>query len=183
MPGTMDPRDAVTRFDEILPNNRLVVHDAGHFDTWVRDEITIDHPDNHIWTLDFEAIGQGLPIGIGSAIATDERTCITFCGDAGIMMSLQELETAVRHNVSIIVIIMNDETLGAEYHVSTNPPDASVIESPDFEAVAKSFGAKGFTVRSVSEINEIVHELEGDVSEPVVIDCKINRNVRNRLYG
>jgi thiamine pyrophosphate-dependent acetolactate synthase large subunit-like protein len=184
--GTMDPRDVVRRLDELLPADRFVVHDAGHFATWVRDAIDIPGPDDHIWTLDLAAVGLGLPIGIGAAVATEERTPVTFCGDAGIMMSLQELETAVRYDVPIVVVVMNDETLGAEYHVGTGDdyaPAAAEIESPDVGAVAEALGAEGYTVRSVAELDGLADRIGGRPDGPVVVDCRTNRNVRNRLYG
>lgn len=185
-PDTMDPRDLVRRLDEILPAERLVVHDAGHFATWVRDAVEIPSPEDHLWTLDLAAVGQGLPIGIGSALATTGRACVTVCGDAGLMMSLQEIETAVRYEVPIIVVVMNDETLGAEYHVgqgSTDQPATAEIESPDIGAVAEALGAEGHTVRSVSELDAIADRLGQRPAGPVVVDCRTDRNVRNRLYG
>lgn len=185
-PGTIDPRDVVKRLDEILPDERLVVHDAGHFATWVRDGITISHPNNHIWTLDVAAIGQGLPIGIGSAVATQNRTCVTFCGDAGFMMSIQEVETAARYDIPMIIIVMNDETLGAEYHVEAStgdPPEAAIINSPDLGAVAETLGAEGYTVRSTDDLDALEDQLGRRPTKPIVVDCRTNRNVRNRLYG
>lgn len=184
--GRMDPRELVGRLDELLPRDRLVVTDAGHFATFVIDGITVRHPDDFVWTLDFTAVGQGLSIGIGAALAATDRDCITFCGDAGFMMALQEVETAARHDVPITIVVMNDTTLGAEYHQAGNAGysgDVAVIDTPDLAAVAEGLGAIGHSIRSASDLDAARDRLESDVSRPVVLDCRLDRDVRHRLYG
>lgn len=184
-PGTVDPRELIQALDDILPADRLVVNDAGLFLTWVLDGISIDHPDQHIWTLDFVAVGQALPIGMGAAVAS-ERTCLTFCGDAGFLMALPELETAVREGISLTIVIMNDGTLGAEYYqalMAGFSGDAAVLGAPEFADVARSMGAHGYTIRSMSDVDAVAEFISGEPDGPVVVDCKINREVRHRVVG
>lgn len=184
--GRMDPRDVVRTLDEILPQERLVVTDAGHFATWVLDGISPHHPDQFIWTLDFTAIGQGLSVGIGAALSAPGRNCTTFCGDAGFMMALQEVETAARHEVPITVVVMNDTTLGAEYHQARNAGysgDAAVVDTPNIAELADDLGADGHLVRSTADIEAVRDRLDGAQSGPVVLDCRIDRDVRHRIYG
>jgi len=182
VPGTIDPRDLVVTLDELIPQDKKVVADAGHFTRWVMDGIHT-RPDDFTFTLDFAAIGLGLPMGVGTAVAVDDRPCITVCGDAGLMMSIQELETAVRNEIPMTLVVMNDSSLGSEYHSldqGGEPPDVALVPSPDFADIAESFGAEGYTVRSIDELEAISDVLGQSQDGPVVVDCKVNHEVRHR---
>jgi acetolactate synthase-1/2/3 large subunit len=181
-PDTMDPRDLVESLNEILPENRKVITDAGHFTRWVVDGIQTD-PEDFTFTLDFAAIGLGLPMGIGTAVATKDYSCIAVCGDAGFMMSIQELETAVRNGIPMTIIVMNDSSLGSEYHsldAKGEDPNVALVSSPNFADIAESIGAEGYTVRSFDDLHAISDKLSQKPEGPLVIDCKINHNIRHR---
>ena len=182
VPDTVDPRELIESLNEILPENRKVVTDAGHFTRWVVDGIQTD-PEDFTFTLDFAAIGLGLPMGVGTAVTAKDYTCITVCGDAGFMMSIQELETAVRNDIPMTIIVMNDSSLGSEYHsldASGEDPDVALVSSPDFADIAESIGAKGYTVRSYDDLHTIADKLGQKPEGPLVVDCKVNHNVRHR---
>lgn len=182
-PDRIDPRDLVRTLDRLLPDDRILVSDGGHFSRWVLDGIATPEPDDLIWTLDFSAIGQGLPHGIGAAVNSGERTCVTICGDAGFMMSMQEIETAVRHGLPMIVIVMNDSALGTEYHsllTANEFADVARIDAPDTAAVAEALGADGYAAGSVDELEAIDDVLGHRPDGPVVVDCRTNREVRHR---
>jgi acetolactate synthase-1/2/3 large subunit len=182
MPDTMDPRDLVESLNEILPVNRKVITDAGHFTRWVADAIQTD-PEDFTFTLDFAAIGLGLPMGVGTAVTAENYSCIMVCGDAGFMMSIQELETAVRNDIPMTIIVMNDSSLGSEYHsldAKGEDPDVALVSSPDFADIAESIGAEGHTVRSFDDLYTISDKLGQKPEGPLVIDCKVNHNVRHR---
>lgn len=185
LPGTIDQRDLVGRLDSMLPSDRLVITDGGAFLTWVLDGITISNPEDFVWTVDFVTLGLGHPMGIGAAHPETDRTPIIFCGDAGFQMSIQELNTAVREGVSMIVVILNDNALGAEYHKLGDlggNPDASLLESPSFASIAEAYGATGYTIRSVADLEKVEEAIASRPDGPVVLDCKINREVRHRSY-
>lgn len=181
--GRIDPRDLVRGLDRILPENRIVVSDRGHFSRWVLDGISTPEPSDLLWTLDFAAIGQGLPHGIGAALNSGDRTPVTVCGDAGFMMSLQEVETAVRHEVPLTIVVMNDSALGTEYHslLTTGKfANVALVEAPDVAGVARSLGADGYTVRSSDDLEAISDALGQRPNGPIVVDCKTNNTVRHR---
>ncbi len=181
--GRVNPRELVPLLDRILPDERIVVTDGGHFAGWIVDGIRTPGPEQFIWTLDFLSMGLGLPIGIGAALADERRACVTFCGDLGFMMALQELETAARHGVPITVIVMNDNAAGVEYqHLVQEDKyaDVALIETPDVAEVARSLGAEGYTVRDASDVEAISDELARKPDRPVVVDCKLNPDVLHR---
>lgn len=181
----MDPRTVVRFLDSTLPEDRLVITDGGHHTNWVLDGINIPDPGSVVWTLDFAAVGQALPIGVGGALAADARNCVAFCGDAGFMMVLQEVDTAVRLDAPIVVVVMNDDALGSEYHqlnLVDECADAAIVGSPDIETVARGLGAESHTARSIDDLEGIADELRGPRETPLVVNCLINHEVRHRSY-
>lgn len=180
-PGTIDPRELVTTLDELLPAEKKVVADGGHLTRWVLDGINTP-PEDFTFTLDFASIGLGLPMGIGTAVAA-EKPCVTVCGDAGFMMSIQELETAIRNDIPITIFVMNDSSLNSEYHsleVNGEDPEVARVPAPDFAEVAKALGADGHTVRSIDEVEALSEEIRSEPDGQLVVDCKVNHLVRHR---
>lgn len=181
-PETMDPRELVVELNDLLPEDRVVATDAGHFTRWVMDGIEAD-PRDFVFSLDFASIGLGVPMGIGAARANEGRPCITVSGDAGFMMSIQEIETAVRNEIPMTIIVMNDSSLGSEYHSLDKRgynPDTALVSTPDFAAIAEGIGAEGYTARSLEEVHELSEVLGRNPETVAVIDCKINHEVRHR---
>lgn len=178
----LDPRRVVSSLNESLPDDRLILHDTGHHALWVLDGIDISDVGDFIWTLDFSAVGEGVKLAIGAATASGSRTCVLFCGDAGFMMSLQEVETAARHDIPILVVVLNDAALGAEYHsIRTvgGDPDSSNIATPNIGEVAQTLGASGHTVSEAADLHSVRASIEDGVDGPMVIDCRINKDVKN----
>ncbi len=179
--GTLDPRALVRRLDAVLPADRKLVVDAGHFTRWCVDAIRAP-PEDFTFTLDFASIGLGLPQGIGTAAASDEPV-VTVCGDAGFMMSVQEVETAARNDIGLTIVVMNDDSLGSEYHsldVDGEPPEVGRVPAPEIADVAGSLGARATTVRSLDDLEAIADLLGAPQEEPFVVDCKVNPLVRHR---
>ncbi|MFC6719221.1 thiamine pyrophosphate-binding protein [Natrialbaceae archaeon GCM10025810] len=184
VPGTIDPRELVTLLNEHLPESKRVVVDAGHHTRWCLDGIHTP-PEAFTFTLDFASIGLGLPMGVGTALASDDP-CVTICGDAGFLMSLQEVETAVRNEIPVTIVVVNDASLGSEYHsldAAGEAPDVALVSTPDFADVAESLGADGVTVRTVEDLEAITETIGADRDGPLVIDCKVNHEVRHRSKG
>jgi len=100
-------------------------------------------------------------------------------------MAIQELNTVAREQIPITFIVMNDQALGSEYHqldLAGENATAAQCDTPDFEAVAQDFGIEGYTIRSLDDLNEIIDPLSQKPQKPMVVDCRINREVRHRFY-
>ncbi len=181
----MDPRDVVRFLDRTVAEDRRVVVDGGHFTNWVLDGIAVSHPDSFVWTLDFAAVGQGLPIGVGAAVATPDRPTLAVCGDAGFMMTPSTIDTAARNDVPLVVVVINDGALGSEYHQLERIDEhsaAALVDSPDIAAVAEGLGAESHTVRSLEDLEDIDAAFGADRDGPLVVDCRVNHAVRHRAY-
>jgi thiamine pyrophosphate-dependent acetolactate synthase large subunit-like protein len=99
-------------------------------------------------------------------------------------MHLPEFETACRYGIPILVVVMNDEALGAEYHKARSAgldPRLAVIPTPELGQVAVALGGSGATVRTTAELTAALAEYVRD-PRPTVIDVRITRNVLSIPY-
>ena len=109
----VDPRAAVRLLDEALPEGFGLVAGNGHFTAFLTEMRRPRHP--YTVTVAFGCIGQALGNAIGATVATGSpMVCID--GDSSIMMTLVEFDTLARYALPLLVIVMNDQALGAEYH-------------------------------------------------------------------
>jgi thiamine pyrophosphate-dependent acetolactate synthase large subunit-like protein len=112
----MDPRTFTKAMDAVLPQERVVVSDGGHFVGWPARHLAV--PDHRGWCIpiDFQSIGLGLSAAIGAAHAQPKRLIVLAVGDGGFLMSLADLETAIRLGIRICVLVYNDAAYSAEVH-------------------------------------------------------------------
>ena len=111
-------------------------------------------------------------------MSVPDRPVLAVEGDGSLMMNIQELDTAARHRLPLVVVIMNDGALTAEtikLRVEGYDPGLAVYPTPDFAAVAKGFGWKAATIRDGVSIAELVraHAWQG----PLLIDARISREI------
>jgi len=182
--GVLDPREFLSIVDSAMPDERFIVTDAGHAMFFVFDEIKPHSPDDRIWGADFASMMVGIPLGIGTSIARPDKHTVAFVGDGGFMMSIPELDTAVREQIPMTVIVLNDEAYGAEVHYLENwglPTDIALFETPDLAAIAASLGCESVVVRNREEAEAAVARI-GRTDKPYVIDARTNIDVIHRLW-
>ncbi|MFC6725451.1 thiamine pyrophosphate-dependent enzyme, partial [Halobium palmae] len=181
----MHPRELMAALDEALPEDRLVVSDSGQATGWVINGITVRRPEDYVWPMEFGTIGLAHPFAQGAAHADDDRLIVAFCGDAGFLMSLQELDTAVRRDLPLLVVVVDDEALGAEYQqlITKNEHEAAAaIPTPDFASIAEGFGAEGYTVSSTDDLESVADRIGRNADGPVVLDCEVDREARHPFF-
>lgn len=156
--GVVDPRDAVEALEAQLPADWEMVNSSGHCSSFVAQMPS--RPQERFLTIrEFGAIGNGTSFAMGVAAARPDSTVVLFDGDGSLLMNVQELETIRRHNLNILIIIMNDGAYGSEVHKLRSEglsEEGSVFGFTDFAAVAKGFGLQGATITDVSEIPALV---------------------------
>ncbi len=177
----IDPRTLSRTVNELLPKDRAVAVDSGHFLGY--PSMYLDVPDARAWVFPngFQAVGLGLGNAIGAAIATPERPTVAAIGDGGAFMALAELETAVRERLKLLVLIYDDAAYGAEvHHFAPMGHDVSLVQFPeaDLAAIAKAAGASALTVRSTDDLQGPVELwLNEPRPGPLVVDAKVNPKI------
>src|SRR5262249_54299886 len=113
---TMDVRKAMVRLNSAVPENRVLVTDAGRFLGAPWRLIDVPDPHSFVFTIHFGAIGLGMPYAIGASLAAPGRPIVLVTGDGGFMLGgLVEFSTAVRNKVDLVVLLCNDNSFGAEH--------------------------------------------------------------------
>jgi acetolactate synthase-1/2/3 large subunit len=143
------------------------------------------HADAFQVTSEFGSIGQALTASIGSAIGRPDRKHVIIEGDGSILMAIQELDTASRYGVDLLVVVMNDRGLGAEaLKLEALGFDASAarMETPDLVAMARSMGGDGAQVRTLDELRTATQQFqsEGGVR---LLDVQISQRVMSGPYA
>ena len=176
----IDPRTLTIEIDRLLPSERAVAVDSGHFLGY--PSMYIDVPDAQAWIFPngFQAVGLGLGNAIGAAVARPERPTVAAIGDGGAFMALAELETAVRLRLKLLVVIYDDNAYGAEvHHFEPMGHDVSMVRFPDADlaAIARACGAAAAVVRKVADLQAIERWLADPSAGPLVLDAKVNPTI------
>jgi thiamine pyrophosphate-dependent acetolactate synthase large subunit-like protein len=173
--GRMDPRTLSIALDALLPDERTVAVDSGHFMGFPPMYLRVPDPAGFVFTQAFQSIGLGLASGIGAAIARPDRLTVACLGDGGALMSLPELETLARLRLPMLVVIYNDAAYGAEvHHFRPHGHPVELVQFPDtdFAALASAAGARGVTVRGPDDLGAVEDWLASR-DGPLIVDAKI----------
>jgi thiamine pyrophosphate-dependent acetolactate synthase large subunit-like protein len=176
----IDPRTLTIALDDLLPMERTVATDSGHFLGYPSMYLAVPDQQGFVFSQAFQSVGLGLASGVGAAVARPDRLCVAAIGDGGALMALGELETAARYRLPMVVVIYNDAAYGAEVHhfgPLGHPVHLTRFPDTDFAALARAAGAEGITVRDSGELSPIKAWLERR-DGPLVIDAKVNPDVR-----
>jgi acetolactate synthase-1/2/3 large subunit len=179
--GRLDPRSVAIRIGGLLPSNRVVVSDGGHFIGWANMYWPIASPDRmHMVGTAFQAIGLGWPSVAGAAIAKPDSTVVLTTGDGGGLMALADLETAVRvAGGRGMAVVWNDAAYSAEVNVYGSKGYAlgpMLIPEVDFAALATGVGAEGVVVRYLGDLDRLGTWAAEDAGTRsfLVLDCRVS---------
>jgi acetolactate synthase-1/2/3 large subunit len=181
-PGTVDPREAVIALDQIVPPDIGLLSGSGMTSAFCSMLMTRRRglvQGGHF----FGCIGQMLPAAMGAVVATG-KPAMLIDGDASVMMHLAEFETAVRYNMPLMVVVMNNEALGAEYYkldAHEMETRGSQITTPDLGKVAVSFGGRGRKATTIDELSLAAKEFVAKPG-PMMVDLRISKSVPSIPY-
>lgn len=174
--GTIDLRYALSRLNEVIPAERVVVQDGGRFMIEAWKVVEVSDPSAYVHTVNSASIGLGMSEAIGAAAASDQPVLL-ITGDGGFMLGgLSEFNTAVRQGLDLIVVVCNDGGYGAEYIQFVRKemaPSLATFVWPDFAPVASSLGGDGLTVRNEADL-DVALEAINRRNRPLLIDLKID---------
>jgi acetolactate synthase I/II/III large subunit len=177
--GTVDPRQFMLEMDRHLPEDAVVIVGGGHFMAFAMQYLRNPSARSFELVCDFMCIGQGIPAGVGAAVAAPDRPVVVIEGDASALMHIQELETAARSGIPLLVLVLNDAALGAEYHGLVGDGmrgDVALASTPALADVAAALGGAGMTVTSPEQASDIMTWYEPKRG-PHLVDVRISRNV------
>ncbi len=173
----IQPNGLFKQLRKVLPKNSAITLDAGTLCLQATDALEYYNPPSLFTPLDFGLVGFSFACGLGVKVARPEKKVISLMGDGGFGMTISELSTAVEYGINTITIVMNNKSWGAEKAYQKDFYGkrylGADISSPPFDKVAELYGAKGFKVKKVSEINQAVREAL-KINKPVVIDVDVD---------
>jgi thiamine pyrophosphate-dependent acetolactate synthase large subunit-like protein len=178
--GYIHPAQLTAALEKLLPTQRTVVMDGGHFIGWPATGWSVPDPAGFLFSsAGFQSIGLGMGLTAGAAVGRPDRLPVLAVGDGGFMMSVAELDTLVRERLPVLVVVYDDAAYGAEvHHFANHGSGLELVRFPptDIAAVARGFGADAATVRELGELDVVERWLD-DRNGPLVIDAKIAPDV------
>ena len=172
----MMPQQVFPELAKSMPKGSMVTIDAGVAPGLAYDRIFFEEPRTMFNYAGQGALGMGFSVGLGTKLGRPDRTAISIHGDGGFLYTCGELNTAVRHNIPSVSIVLNNNCMGAEKSQQKalhNEKYVGVdLENPRFDQLANVFGAKGYYVEHPSEISDVVDEAVKN-SVPSVIEIPV----------
>ncbi|HID00067.1 MAG TPA: acetolactate synthase large subunit, partial [Piscirickettsiaceae bacterium] len=179
----LKPQKIIWDLRTALKKDGIVVVDVGAHKMWMARMFRAEKPNTCIISNGFASMGIALPGAIAAAWKYPQRQVVAVSGDAGILMNMQELETAVRLGLNLVVLIWNDKGYGLiEWKQQRQFGRSAYVDfnNPDFVLLAKSFGAQGHRIDSA---DALLPTLEKVLNTPGVhlIDCPVDYSENDRL--
>jgi acetolactate synthase I/II/III large subunit len=175
----LDPRTLTIALDEMLPEERTVVVDSGHFMGWPSMYLRVPDAAGFVFPQAFQCVGLALGNAIGAAVARPDRLTVAALGDGGALLSLPEFETIGRLGLPLLVVIYDDAAYGAEVHhfrPMGQAVDLAQFPETDFAAFAEAAGCRGVEARSVADL-EGVRDWLAHRDRPLVLDARVDPDI------
>lgn len=177
------PQRVLHDIRQVLGQEDILISDVGAHKMWIGRQYNCYHPNTCIISNGFASMGISVPGAIAAKLIYPEKKVLAVSGDGGFMMNCQEMETALRIGVPIVVMIFNDSGYGLirwkqEDHFGSSC--FTDFTNPDFVKFAESMGAKGYRIQSAEEIIPVMEDAFSQ-NVPCIIDCPIDYSENTRL--
>jgi thiamine pyrophosphate-dependent acetolactate synthase large subunit-like protein len=172
----IDPRALSLALDRLLPVERTVAIDSGHFMGYPAMYLRVPDERGFVFTQAFQAVGLGLASGIGAAVARPERVTVAALGDGGALIGLSDFETVARLGLRMLIVIYNDSAYGAEVHhfgPHGHPLDLVQFPDVDFAALGRAVGLRGATIQRAADLSVVTDWLQSGGIPGLVLDAKV----------
>ena len=178
---TIKPQYAIQRLYELTKDkDSYITTEVGQHQMWAAQYYKFNKPNRWITSGGLGTMGFGLPAAIGAQVAHPDKLVIDIAGEASILMCIQEMSTAIQHQLPVKVFIINNGYMGMVRQWQELLHDKRYSHSytdalPDFVKLAEAYGAKGIRVESPAELDKGIQEMM-DYNGPVIFDCVVNQN-------
>jgi len=179
----MIPQRIVADVRKVMPEDGIIALDNGTYKIWFARNYLTTQPNTVLLDNALATMGAGLPSAMMVAMLNPDKSVMAICGDGGFMMNSQELETAVRLRLNLVVLVIRDNSYGM---IRWKQDDAGLPDwgleygNPDFVQYANSYGAKGHLVKTTEEFVPLMKQCFEDGGVHLVeapIDYSENKRV------
>ena len=178
---TIKPQHAVQRLYELTKKkDTFITTEVGQHQMWAAQHYKFNKPNRWMTSGGLGTMGYGLPAAVGVQIAHPEKLVIDIAGEASVLMTMQEMSTAIQYNLPIKIFILNNQYMGMVRQWQELLHEKNYSESysealPDFMKMAEAYGCKGIKAIHPSDLDEKIQEML-DYDGPVIFDCQVDPN-------
>jgi len=175
------PQHAVQRLYELTKNqDTFITTEVGQHQMWAAQHYKFNKPNRWMTSGGLGTMGYGLPAAVGVQIAHPEKLVVDIAGEASVLMTMQEMSTAVQYNLPIKIFILNNQYMGMVRQWQELLHEKNYSESysealPDFIKMADAYGCKGIKAETPDELDKKIQEMI-DYDGPVIFDCHVDPN-------
>lgn len=177
--GPLKPQFVVEAMDELTPADTIVTTGVGQHQMWAMQYWTYQHPRTWVSSHGLGTMGYGLPAAVGARFGADEdQSVVCIEGDGSFLMSVQELAVAVRENLDITVVVLNNAAIGMvrqwqDAFFEGRRMASEYPWAPQFDVLAEAFGARGFRLEEYDDVEETLRTAF-EYNGPAVVDAHVD---------
>ena len=174
------PQHAVQRLYELTKHqDTFITTEVGQHQMWAAQHYKFNKPNRWMTSGGLGTMGYGLPAAVGVQVAHPKKLVIDVAGEASILMTMQEISTAVQYNLPIKIFILNNQYMGMVRQWQELLHEKNYSESysealPDFVKLAEAYGCVGIRAENPDELDEKIQEMI-DIDRPVIFDCHVDQ--------
>lgn len=174
------PQYAIQRLYELTKDKDVYIStEVGQHQMWAAQYYKFEEPNRWMTSGGLGTMGYGLPAAVGIQIAHPDSLVIDIAGEASVLMTMQELSTAVHHDLPIKIFIINNQYMGMVRQWQEILHDRRYSHSytealPDFVKLAEAYGACGLRAEKPEEVDDVIKEMIS-VNQPVLVDCVVDK--------
>jgi len=174
----LKPQYVVERFSELADDDAIVTTGVGQHQMWASQFWEFTEPRTWVSSHGLGTMGYGVPSAIGAKLAAPDKEVVCFDGDGSFLMTVQELSVAVREDLDVTYVVLNNEAVGMVRQWQDGFYEGRRMASeypwiPQFDMLAEAFGARGFRLEDYDDVDEVIEKAR-NYDGPAVVDAIID---------